>query len=555
MSIDRDDDEKSIRNVSVPASVIANHEARVEMHEIEELNRLRQVSLKRLDSAKFGWFQVRACFVSGAGFFTDAYDLFAINLVAEMLGYVYEKDGILPDNIEIGLKISAAIGTFVGQLVFGILADIVGRKKMYGVELWLIIFATLCTSLSGGGPYLNIYGMIIFWRVIVGLGVGGDYPLSAIITSEFAATKYRGAMMATVFAMQGFGILASIIVAVITLAAAKNDIYEHKNIDGIDYVWRIVLGLGTVPGIIALYFRLTIPETPRYRMEVEQDIREAENDINDVLEHGRYTRGPRNEVIRRTELPPNWWKDLRLYLSVRKNAMILLGTCGAWFCIDVAYYGIGLNNKIFIQRALKYKSLPGFEKIRESDAWTPLFHDAVGNLVITCLGTIPGYWCSVLFIDRWGRKPIQFMGFAALTVIFIVFGATFHKIKDTSIFLFGAIFILAQFFSNFGPNTTTFVVPGEVFPTRYRSTCYGISAAVGKLGAILAQVAFHKMKNIGGKENDGAEYTEEAEFVDKLLFGCAVFMLFGFFFTFLIPETKRRTLEELSNDNTSNVQT
>jgi PHS family inorganic phosphate transporter-like MFS transporter len=66
----------------------------------------------------------------------------------------------------------------------------------------------------------------------------------------------------------------------------------------------------------------------------------------------------------------------------------------------------------------------------------------------------------------------------------------------TKAFVF--LYCLTNFFQNFGPNTTTFVVPGEVFPTRYRSTAHGISAASGKLGAIVAQVGFAQLRNIGG---------------------------------------------------------
>ena len=67
----------------------------------------------------------------------------------------------------------------------------------------------------------------------------------------------------------------------------------------------------------------------------------------------------------------------------------------------------------------------------------------------------------------------------------------------TKAFVF--LYCLANFFQNFGPNSTTFIIPGEVFPTRYRSTSHGISAASGKLGAILAQVGFARLKDIGGK--------------------------------------------------------
>jgi PHS family inorganic phosphate transporter-like MFS transporter len=66
---------------------------------------------------------------------------------------------------------------------------------------------------------------------------------------------------------------------------------------------------------------------------------------------------------------------------------------------------------------------------------------------------------------------------------------------------FVVLYCLANFFQNFGPNTTTFIIPGELFPTRYRSTAHGISAASGKLGAIIAQLGFARLANIGGANN------------------------------------------------------
>ena len=66
---------------------------------------------------------------------------------------------------------------------------------MYGLELIIIIVATLAQALSSNSPSMSVVGVIIFWRVLMGIGIGGDYPLSSIITSEFATTKWRGAMM------------------------------------------------------------------------------------------------------------------------------------------------------------------------------------------------------------------------------------------------------------------------------------------------------------------------------------------------------------------------
>ena len=91
------------------------------LNEIESLDGKRRAVLSEMDNADFSWFHIRTCIVSGVGFFTDAYDLFVINFVTAMLGYVYYQETLhtLPTNIELGLKMSAAIGTFIGQLFFG----------------------------------------------------------------------------------------------------------------------------------------------------------------------------------------------------------------------------------------------------------------------------------------------------------------------------------------------------------------------------------------------------------------------------------------------------
>jgi PHS family inorganic phosphate transporter-like MFS transporter len=112
------------------------------------------------------------------------------------------------------------------------------------------------------------------------------------------------------------------------------------------------------------------------------------------------------------------------------------------------------------------------------------------------------------------------------------------KGSTAALHTFVFLYCLANFFQNFGPNTTTFVIPGEAFPTRYRSTSHGISAASGKLGAIVAQVGFSQLQNIGGPN----------AFVKHLLEIFAFFMLTGVFSTMLLPETNQRTLEDLSNE-------
>jgi PHS family inorganic phosphate transporter-like MFS transporter len=181
--------------------------------------------------------------------------------------------------------------------------------------------------------------------------------------------------------------------------------------------------------------------------------------------------------------------------------------------IQIAFYGLGLNSSIVLT-TIGFGTSPQKGSL---GVYQSLHNVSVGNIILSVGGLIPGYWASFFLIDSWGRKPIQMMGFIVLTVLFVIMGkckdpfacehlahtmlgfgydALTKTHTDSKYFVF--LYCLANFFQNFGPNVTTFVVPGEVFPTRYRSTAHGISAASGKLGAVVAQVGFARMKNIGG---------------------------------------------------------
>lgn len=161
----------------------------------------QQGALRDIDNARIGTAHIRAIVVAGSGFFTDAYDLFTANFITEMIGLAYYEGGVMPTAASTTLKLSTTAGAVIGQVVFGWLADKLGRKKMYGVELMVILAGTLGQAIAGYGPGIPILATIVFWRVVLGIGVGGDYPLSSIITSEFASVKWRGALMNSVFAM------------------------------------------------------------------------------------------------------------------------------------------------------------------------------------------------------------------------------------------------------------------------------------------------------------------------------------------------------------------
>src|SRR5579862_896888 len=146
---------------------------------------------------------------------------------------------------------------------------------MYGIDLMIIIFATLALSMCAQGPAVSIVGVMIFWRVILGMGVGGGYPLSSIITSEFATVRWRGAMMAAVFANQGFGQFTAALVSFICSVGFKNSLLSTTCgpdcQDALDKSWQIIYGFGALPACAALYFRLTIPETIHYTLDVTKN--------------------------------------------------------------------------------------------------------------------------------------------------------------------------------------------------------------------------------------------------------------------------------------------
>jgi MFS transporter, PHS family, inorganic phosphate transporter len=149
-------------------------------------------------------------------------------------------------------------------------------------------------------------------------------------------------------------------------------------------------------------------------------------------------------------------------------------------------------------------------------------------------------------IKYWSSKAIQFYGFIALAVLFLVIGGAFTKLLDSDYKgIIIMIYVLCQLFFNLGPNTTTFIIPAEIFPTRYRCTCHGISAAAGKLGSILGQAFIVHVRFPGDKPDDQGS-------LGWILMVLALFMAVGAGVSrFCLPETRdekgeSKSLEDLA---------
>lgn len=281
--------------------------------------------------------------------------------------------------------------------------------------------------------------------------------VTSVYVTRFATTKWRGAMMGSVFAMQGIGQLVAAILACIVTAGFKSSLItsptvgkcNHECLVSVDRMWRIIVGFGALPGCVALYYRLTIPETPRYTFDVARDIERGTADAKAYM-RGQST-GDLDE-LRRVQLlqesqlavPKASWADFITWIGKWKNGKILLGTAGSWFFLDVAFYGLALNNSVILS-AIGYTG--------GNNVYQVLMNNAVGNIIIVCAGTVPGYWVTVALVDRVGRKPIQIGGFIILTILFLVLGFAYKKLSSHAIF---ALIVLAQFFIQFGECTLEF---------------------------------------------------------------------------------------------------
>ncbi|XP_027343829.1 probable inorganic phosphate transporter 1-5 [Abrus precatorius] len=510
--------------------------------------------LSALDAAKTQWYHFTAIIIAGMGFFTDAYDLFSIPNVTKLLGRIYyteegaAKPGTLPPNVSAAVNGVALCGTLAGQLFFGWLGDKLGRKKVYGITLALMVFSSLASGLSFGSTPKGVISTLCFFRFWLGFGIGGDYPLSATIMSEYANKKTRGAFIASVFAMQGFGILAGAVVSIV-VSTAFDHAYKAPPynvnpkaslVPQADYVWRIILMFGALPAALTYYWRMKMPETARYTALVAKNAKQAAQDMSTVLQVE--IEAEQEKVDKIADRDANSF-GLFSREFVRRHGLHLLGTTTTWFLLDIAYYSSNLFQKDI------YSKIGWIPSAGEMNAIHEVFRVARATALIALCGTVPGYWFTVAFIDYLGRFFIQLMGFFFMTVFMFALAIPYnHWTKKDHRIGFLVMYGLTFFFANFGPNATTFVVPAEIFPARLRSTCHGISSAAGKAGAIVGAFGFLYASQDKNPAKRDAGYPAGIGMKNTLIVLACVNCL-GIFCTLLVPESKGKSLEELSGEN------
>jgi PHS family inorganic phosphate transporter-like MFS transporter len=444
-----------------------------------------------MDNAGISKEHWKIMFISGMGFFTDAYDLFIIGAVMSLLKPIWHVG-----KVEEGLVGSTALlAAAIGALLFGRVADMIGRKRIYGIEVLVLAAGAIASAFSP-----NIWWLIGF-RFILGIGIGGDYPVSATIMSEYAGKAHRGMLVTLVFAMQAAGLIIGPLLA----AAMLSTHLSH------DIIWRILVSIGAIPALAVFSARRHLKETPRFLKAVGHE----EDESGTLKKAPHYD--PKTHSV-------SFWDGYHRLVDNKLLLVRLLGASGTWFLMDFAYYGNTVSSPLVLS------ALGGDHTILQK---------TLTELGIFAAFAAPGYAVAALTMDKLGRKTIQGLGFGMMAVTFGLLAVIPNV--ETMVWPFLFIYGSSYFFTEFGPNATTFVYPSELFPVRVRTTAHGIAAAVGKIGGFVGVFTFPFFMHWHGlPAAEGA---------------AAIMSVAGLIMTLLmLPETKGKSLEELSEEPSSPVE-
>lgn len=356
------------------------------------------------------------------GLMADIYDLNIVNLVRPLLEEEFGKMSSQQDAILTGAALGGAL---IGMLGFGFAADYIGRRCLFITTAVLVGISSIACACAT--PYLGLhtYTVLAIWRFILGLGLGGEYPLAAANTVENTDSASSAKALAFVFSGMAAGQLLAPLV-VMTCAGVLNVPDQ--------WLWRWAFGFGAVLALLVAGLRyVLLHETNQW----------AQTDA------------------------PGQWRDKVAALGAMKYSLV--GTIGVWLIYDVVTYGVGLFSTTI------FPAEPGFASAKVV-LWI--------NVIM-----LPGYAGAVFLSSHLPTRSIQLCGLIAMTTCFI-FMVSMHYKVDTKGFAFFAVFALMRCVDAMGPGFSTFAIPGQIYPTRIRGTAHGISAAAGKLGAVIGTILF-----------------------------------------------------------------
>jgi MFS transporter, putative metabolite transport protein len=367
-----------------------------------------------------------------------------------------------------GLVTSASLaGILVGTILLGGLSDYFGRKRMFIAEM--IIFCLFLTLLIMVG---NFWSLVICLFGI-GLALGCDYPTAHMIISENIPSVSRGRLVLGAFAFQAVGAMCGIAIGAFVLM-----------MDPILDAWRWMYATALAPALAITLARFFIPESANWLM-VRGQHEKAERAVTRLL--SRKPSYPREVVLSRPNADErSASKQTFFTLFNSRNRRATIFASAPWFLQDLGTYGIGVFTPTLIAAALG----SGPDKIRSpADLIASGIQSAEASALTTSL-LIVGIIFAIALADRFGRIRLQVFGFLGCAVGLVIATLSMEAEGALKLTLIMAGVMLFNFMTNLGPNSQTYLLAGEVFPTQVRGMGAGFAAMIGKVGAVTTTFGF-----------------------------------------------------------------
>ncbi|BFI74899.1 MFS transporter [Sulfurisphaera ohwakuensis] len=427
--------------------------------------------------------------VSGMGVFTDGYNLYSLSLTIYLI-----SNYISLNSVTEGILVAGSyFGAGIAAILFGILSDFKGRKRMYGIDVTLMSIGAIAQAISQN------YVELFVSRLLLGMGIGADYVLSPIIVAENAEAKNRGKLMVITFAvLWGLGAVFAAFVDQISSIFLPSSL-----------VWRVVLGVGAIPAISVIMARRKLTETLQFLTKVKPD----ENELQKIKTNYGLLLGinvDKEKFINR----------LKASLPFIIVASVL------WLLYDIYSSTFAIYGPIVIASNL---------------GLTPITFTYVAQF----FAGIPGQLLCIYLIDKVGRKILITIGYAGVALWLVMYSLLlldpylfgFKPMKELvgeAALLGFSFYMLNYFFSAIGPASIigSAMVTPELTYTKVRGTGQAISVAVDRFASATVISLFPSLVNIVGLGAMVGVYAGIA-FLSSL-----ITMLF-------VPETKGKELDEV----------
>jgi MFS family permease len=357
-------------------------------------------------------------------------------------------------------------GILIGATALGGLADRFGRKAMFIAEMALF---TLSLALLVVSPNYQYLLAVLF---VMGLSLGCDYPTAHMVISESIPSASRGRLVLAAFGFQAVGALVGTGVGFVILANTPDL-----------PAWRWMYGSAVIPALLVVLARFTVTDSAPW-LAARGRLGEAERETARLLR--RRPPYPTRVRLRRPDQTAGEGSDGGDRLFSRRYLRPLVLASVPWFLQDLGTYGIGIFTPTILASVVgaQPKYVRNLADLIHGDMLA-----AKGAALIDVL-LLVGIVAAVLLVDRVGRIRLQVVGFigCAAGLGLAALSLTLDGSGETLALFAG--FMLFSFMTNLGPNAMTYLIAGEVFPTRVRGLGAGIAASAAKVGAAATAFLF-----------------------------------------------------------------